>query len=807
MEDLFSNIKVKYKLLVIYFCVFFAILSTSGFFIYNNVKDQIETQIESELTKSLDIVSKVIESISTRNSKNKLQKIAQKNKLIVEYYYNLHSKGEITKEDALEDLKSIFFKQKVGDTGYLAVIFNDAKSKKFTSMIHPFLDKHTDMTSMDVVKKMMTIKEGYFEYLWKNKTEKKYRKKAMYTTYFEPWDYAITATAYISELTDVINIKDIKDDIEFYKIGSTGYIYIINSQSKIIYHPTLNNKTLDESETQVKKEIKQLFNSIIEKRNGSIYYDFRDRESTSLESRKKIALFRYAPNLDWYITASAYAEEFNSPLIKLQSTFIVSFILLTIFMVMTTIWVSSFITKPLYALIDKFKHAKLNNFKEKILVKSNDEFGELSQHYNEFVDALEASSVELANTARKFHAISDNTAAIMYIKTIDGKYDSVNKEYKRISKLDDEDIIGKNDIEIFGKKSGTIFRNNDLKVIKERKSITFEETVYFDKIKYNYISIKFPFFDEFNNIISICGMSTDITTMKEAEDRILNLNKNLEYEVTKRTSDLLMSNVELAKSLDNLKDTQVQLIHSEKMASLGDLVAGISHEINTPVGLGVTGITHLEFLTKQITKLYDNDNVSQEEFEEYLNNSAELTASIHTNLNRAASLIKSFKQVAVDQSSEEKRRFNVKNYLDEILRSLRHETKKTHCTFEIECDEDIFIYSCPGSFSQIITNFVMNSIIHGFKHKQNGIIAISIKEDKENILLIYKDNGKGIKDEDLKKIYNPFFTTNRNHGGSGLGLNIVYNIITTTLEGKITCDSKEGEGVTFTVTMPTLFEV
>jgi len=807
MNDLFTNVKVKYKLLIIYFCVFFAILTTSGYFIYTNVKEQIETQIESELNKSLDIVAKIIETVSTRNSKNKLESIANKNKLIVEYYYNLSKKGEITKDEALEDLNSIFLKQKVGKTGYLAAIHNDMKSNTFTSIVHPFLKKNTDMSNMDIVKKMMNVKEGYLEYLWKNKREKVFRKKAMYTTYFEPWNYAITATAYISELTDVINIEDIKHDIAYYKIGTTGYFYIINSQSDIIYHPTLNNKNINESTAESNKEIKQIFNSIIEKRNGSIYYSFMDTQDTKAISRNKIALFRYIPRLDWYITASAYTEEFSSPLKKLQSTFIVSFILLTIFMVMTTIWVSSFITRPLYDLIDKFKHAKLNNFKEKIIVKSNDEFGELSQHYNEFVDTLDASSTELANTARKFHAISDNTTAIMYIKSVDGRYESVNKEYKRISKLPDEDIIGKNDIEIFGKKLGSTFRKNDLKVIKERTSLTFEESVYFNNVKYNYISIKFPFFDEFNNITSVCGISTDITTRKQAEDRVLNLNKNLEYEVTKRTSDLLMSNVELERSLDNLKDAQVQLIHSEKMASLGDLVAGISHEINTPVGLGVTGITHLEFLTKEIDKLYKSDNISKNEFEDYLSNAVELTSSIHTNLNRAASLIKSFKQVAVDQSSEEKRNFNIKNYLDEVLRSLRHETRTRNCKFEIQCEENIFIYSCPGSFSQIITNFVMNSIIHGFKDKENGLIKISIEEDSDNIILIYSDNGHGISKDDLKKIYNPFFTTNRNHGGSGLGLNIVYNIITTTLGGTITCKSKEGEGVEFIVVMPTLFEV
>ena len=131
MEDFFANIKVKYKLLIIYFCVFFAILSTSGFFIYSNVKNQIETQIESELGKSIDIVTKIIETLSTRNSKNKLENIAQKNKLIVEYYYNLFEKGEITKEEALTDLHSIFLKQKVGDTGYLAAIHNDKILKKY----------------------------------------------------------------------------------------------------------------------------------------------------------------------------------------------------------------------------------------------------------------------------------------------------------------------------------------------------------------------------------------------------------------------------------------------------------------------------------------------------------------------------------------------------------------------------------------------------------------------------------------------------------------------------------------------------
>jgi len=779
--------------------MFFVILSTSGYFIYNNVKDQIGTQIESELTKSIDIITKTIETLSKNNSRSTLKLMVSKNKQIVDYYYTLYKNSEISKSEALEDLNIIFSKQKIGKTGYLAAIHNDKKNNKYISALHPFLPKGADVTELAVVKKLMRIKEGYFEYLWKNNNEEKYRKKAMYVTYFEPWDYAITATSYLDELVDVINIDDIKEDIKFYKIGMTGYIYIINSQSDIIYYPNLKNKNNAEHKNE---EIDKIFKTIVKNKNGRIYYDWIEDVDNKTELRKKVALFRYLPKLDWYIAASAYTEEFSAPLVKLQSTFLVSFILLTVFMVITTLWMSSYITKPLYDIIDKLKYAKQNKFKEKISIKSNDEFGELSKHYNAFIDKLDVSSTKLANTAHKFHAILDNTTTIIYIKNLEGEYETVNKEYRKIYKLKKEAIIGKTDIEIFGKKTGLKLRKHDLEVIKKKKSVSFEESIYHEGKKYYYISIKFPFYDENNNITSVCGISTNITNIKNAEDKIININKNLEYEVTKRTSDLLLSNIELEKSISELKETQVQLIQSEKMASLGDLVAGISHEINTPVGLGVTGITHLEYITQEIVELYENDNISQNEFEEYLKSCSELTSSIHTNLNRAADLIKSFKQVAVDQSSEEKRVFSIKKYLDEILISLQYETKNIDCQILIECDKNIKLNSYPGAFSQIITNFVMNSVVHGFKNLEKGVINILIKKQSNYIVLTYKDNGNGIKEEYLSKIYDPFFTTNRNHGGSGLGLNIIYNIITTTLNGQITCSSKQNEGVEFIVRIP-----
>jgi signal transduction histidine kinase len=266
----------------------------------------------------------------------------------------------------------------------------------------------------------------------------------------------------------------------------------------------------------------------------------------------------------------------------------------------------------------------------------------------------------------------------------------------------------------------------------------------------------------------------------------------------RQTNALEDSNYELEQSIANLKSTQKQLIESEKMASLGALVAGVAHEINTPIGIGRTGTTHLNALATNMQELYQNDKMTQDEFEKYLRVSLELTTLVDLNLKKAANLVKSFKQVAVDQTSEEKRTFNLKTYIDEILASIHSVTKKTKLDIVVSCDNKIKINSYPGAISQIITNLIMNSIIHGYKKGQSGVLNIDFTLEDDQLEFIYKDDGKGIPKEVLPKIFDPFFTTNRENGGSGLGLNIIYNIVNTKLNGTIKCDSSSN-GVKFVI--------
>jgi len=298
------------------------------------------------------------------------------------------------------------------------------------------------------------------------------------------------------------------------------------------------------------------------------------------------------------------------------------------------------------------------------------------------------------------------------------------------------------------------------------------------------------------------GIVIDITERKRAEDEIRALNRELEQRVEARTQELQMANKALAASLGRLQHTQEQLIQTEKMASLGRLVAGVAHELNTPIGIGVTAASYLEQQTQAIETLYRENTMKRSDLNRYIETAAESTRMILGNLRRAAEQIQSFKHVAVDQSSTEQRAFYLKTYIDEVLLSLSPKLKKTGHVINVSCPKDLKLNSYPGAFSHILTNFVMNSLYHGFNNMERGEIAIEALCEDDVLHLRYHDNGKGIAATDLPKIFDPFYTTARTQGGTGLGLHIVYNLVTQRLRGGIHCESAVGKGTTFHITIP-----
>lgn len=298
--------------------------------------------------------------------------------------------------------------------------------------------------------------------------------------------------------------------------------------------------------------------------------------------------------------------------------------------------------------------------------------------------------------------------------------------------------------------------------------------------------------DEEEHIVGFFAFFTDITERKKWEAQLIKLNEELEDRVKRRTRAL-------QDSLDILRKAQDQLIQSEKMASLGSLVAGVAHEINTPVGIGVSLSSNMKEATEDIKKAFNGGRMTKSDLEKFIALTVDSTDMILSNLRRASELVASFKKVAVDQSLEEHRNFNVKEYVREILTSLHSRIKVSHASIELDIADNLEIYSDPGSFSQILTNLVINSLVHGFPDNQEGIIKIVVYRRDDDIYLEFSDNGVGIPDELQKKVFDPFFTTKRGQGGSGLGLNIVYNLVTTKLGGTIECKSKPGSGTSFNI--------
>ncbi|MCK5720630.1 MAG: GAF domain-containing sensor histidine kinase, partial [Thiomargarita sp.] len=268
---------------------------------------------------------------------------------------------------------------------------------------------------------------------------------------------------------------------------------------------------------------------------------------------------------------------------------------------------------------------------------------------------------------------------------------------------------------------------------------------------------------------------------------------NLDSKVKARTS-------QLNTKVEELTQTRHELVQSEKMASLGRLVAGFAHELNTPLGVAVGSASALQQEAKKVNHLMAQEEIDIDELLsaiDTIDKGFDLTLS---NLDRAANLVTSFKRTAVDQSSDEERVFLVKEVIDDIINTLYNRFKQTDVSIKVDCPNDIKIKSLPGALEQILTNFLMNSLIHGFNDGQEaGNINIAVQLTGTNLHIEYADDGKGIDSENLEKIFEPFFTTHRAHGGSGLGMYICYNIITTQLHGTLTCESTVGNGVVFKV--------
>lgn len=262
-------------------------------------------------------------------------------------------------------------------------------------------------------------------------------------------------------------------------------------------------------------------------------------------------------------------------------------------------------------------------------------------------------------------------------------------------------------------------------------------------------------------------------------------------------------NLELERTLKDLKEAQSELIEKEKMASLGGLVAGIAHEVNTPIGICVTGASNLVTITNQFKSKYEAGTATDQDLSELIEDVNESSSILLSNSRKAAHLVSSFKMIAVDQSSNEIREIDFAQYLEEVMLSLRPMLKKLPYKITINCAKNIRLRTIPGAISQVLTNLITNSITHGFEGRKTGNIVIDIHY-KNGIVMNYSDDGIGMDDNKLIKLFEPFYTTKRGFGGSGLGAHLIYNLVTQSLSGNLSVSSIPDQGLFFKISLPNL---
>lgn len=513
--------------------------------------------------------------------------------------------------------------------------------------------------------------------------------------------------------------------------------------------------------------------------------------------------------------------------IKLPLVILINLFLAIVISICVMLLIHSIIIKHILYLVQKTSNSSIQNINEILSLPNRDKDmfkNELDDLVNSINDMRQMLFNEIRNNRftnqelkrqRDFSTTLLNSCNLIICK-LDPEYKivDVNSSTSLMTGFLDFEINGKQWLEVFV----TSNKRQEIKS-KLKKSVfcNIKELATQDQ-NGNTLYLEWyivPFYEE-NNLKYHIAFGYDITKLKDIQTKLENVNSELEEKIEKRTRKLQEANNDLKRAYDELQSAQKQLITSETLASLGSLVAGISHEINTPLGVSVTAQS---IITEQLQKLNSIYNrikngatVNSLTLKQPLAIMAEANEILESNLKQASKLIKSFKQVAVDSSSQSMYQFNVRENLNQTLLSLSNIIRKEKLTVNVICNSEYAIYSYPGALTQIYTNLIINSARHAYTEvpadsQIQKLITIAVtKLPNDRFQIIYQDNGGGISAEILPRIFEPFITTQRGKGGSGLGANIIYNLVNKVLLGKISCENLTAptHGAKFTIIIPNL---
>ena len=388
---------------------------------------------------------------------------------------------------------------------------------------------------------------------------------------------------------------------------------------------------------------------------------------------------------------------------------------------------------------------------------------------NSGADSSREGSAETEHNSDLLQNVLDTIPIVVFWKDLNCVYVGANLEFAQKAGFNTvEELVGKTDFDCAWIEEAELYRKDDMEVMTSGiPRILYEEPqTRPDGTKLWLRTSKIPRRNSSGKVIACWGPSRTLPSGNGTSRKSLYLNDNLERQVEERTRELKTSNERLSETLQALHAAQDELVQAEKMASLGGLVSGVAHEVNTPVGISITACSHVNDMLGELRQKFDDGTMRRSDLETFLQNASENCSILQRNLVRAAELISSFKQVAVDQSSEQSRSINLMDYVNGVVLNHSPQLKKTAIGVEVDIADNIDMQTFPGAISQILSNLLINAMTHAFEPNEKGLISVDARIDADIIRLNFADNGAGMESEVISKVFEPFFTTKRGQGGT-----------------------------------------
>lgn len=418
-----------------------------------------------------------------------------------------------------------------------------------------------------------------------------------------------------------------------------------------------------------------------------------------------------------------------------------------------------------------------------------DEKGEVVRYEGTVRDITDQKRAEdaIAEGRRMLQTVIDTVPAVINVKDCQLRYVLMNRYMAGIFDIEPADAIGRTTTDLMSRYGAQKTDENDKRVLRAKRGLGFYEEEYVDSTgnMRQWLVNKLPLLDVDGQIEYIVTVALDIGERKRGE---------LEMRKARDAAET---------ALRNLRETQASLIEAEKLAALGRLVAGVAHEVNNPVGISLTVASALERKTALFTDEVARGDLRRSSLNEYLATCRSAASQLVANLNRAAELIQSFKQVAADRNYSDQRSFDLADLTEQVVMSLRPGLRKHNLTLMVDCEPNLTMNSYPGPYGQVLTNLFLNSVAHAFPDGRAGTIDIQARAaGKDHVEIMFSDNGCGMSLDVRRRAFDPFFTTRRDQGGTGLGLHIVYSIVTNRLGGRLDLDSEPGHGTRIRMLLP-----